>query len=72
MFLMKKLRILSDNNTLQRLDIGVVGFGTSHTREKVVNFGISFYPGGVRMASSKSITKKDQFFFLKPFSAGVW
>ncbi|KAL5252227.1 hypothetical protein ACHWQZ_G015122 [Mnemiopsis leidyi] len=56
----------------KRLDIGVVGFGTSHSREKVVNFGISFYPGGVRMATSKDISTTDYFFFLRPFSRNVW
>ena len=56
----------------KRIDVGVVGFGTSHSREKVVNFGISFYPGGVMMATSKDVSTTDYFFFLRPFSTGVW
>ncbi|XP_063678543.1 glutamate receptor 1-like [Bolinopsis microptera] len=56
----------------QNIDIGVVGFGTSHGRERVVDFGISFLPGGVRMATQKDAASKEYFFFLRPFSSGVW
>ena len=56
----------------QRMDIGIVGFGTSHSREKAVNFGITIHPGGVRMATTKDVSVNDFFFFLKPFSFGVW
>ena len=57
---------------LQNIDIGIVGFGTSHGRERVVDFGISFLPGGVRMATKKDAATEEYFFFLRPFSTGVW
>nr|AHA51398.2 putative ionotropic glutamate receptor [Hormiphora californensis] len=56
----------------KKVDVGVVGFGTSHSREKAVDFGISFLPGGVRMATRMKAVETNPFFFLKPFSTGVW
>ncbi|KAL5252228.1 hypothetical protein ACHWQZ_G015123 [Mnemiopsis leidyi] len=56
----------------KNIDVGVVGFGTSHGRERVVDFGISFLPGGVRMATKKDAAAEEYFFFLRPFSTGVW
>ena len=64
--------IIFQRTSFQRVDIGVVGFGTSHSREKAVDFGISFLPGGVRMATKMKAVETNPFFFLKPFSNTVW